>query len=142
MKNYLIVLALFLSSCVYDPADSRLTIINNSKNGYFIITKVDTALSTRGYGARHFSEKDLLSGDTLDLIEPEANGWHIVFNSNQKAKLYIFLYNRDSIKKHRNIDELTKTKTFEMLEYTEGELDKLDWKVSIGTDKTNISTER
>lgn len=131
MKNYLIALTLFLSSCAYDPADSRLTILNNSKNGYFIIAKVDTALSTRGYGTRHFSENNLLSGDTLELMESGANGWHIVFNSNQNNKLYLFLYNKDSIKKYHNIDELTKTKKFEMLEYTEGELDKLDWKVSI-----------
>ncbi|TKC06369.1 hypothetical protein [Pedobacter frigoris] len=72
-----------------------------------------------------------MPGDTLELFESGTNGWYRILNQGPKNKLYLFVFNQDSIKKYRNIEELAKRKQYDIVEYTEKQLEDLDWKVKI-----------
>ena len=69
-------------------------------------------------------------GDTMSQRANNANWPRFVRNSVNR-KLHLFVYNVDSLKAYKNIDTLNARKIYKRLDYSEEELNKLNWIVVI-----------
>lgn len=125
MKNSLIIIvSLLLSSCIYDPPPSFLSIINTKDQCFKVVLKIDTVQSLSGYDVPYYIEKSLLNKDTLELTVPGAYGWKEIMSRNKKNNLYLFITSGDSLVREKN-------KEFKVTAYTKEQLENLDWTIKI-----------
>lgn len=131
MKIHQFLLILLLASCVYDPGDGRLEIINHTKHDIAVYWHSDTIPEYPSINETELYLRDkIMVGDKAS--QPADNGnWPKFVQNSLNKKLNLFIYNVDTLKAYHSIDTLNIKKLYKRLEYTIEELDRLDWKVVI-----------
>lgn len=130
MKIYQISIIVFLASCAYDRGDKRLKIINQTKDEITLDWHSDRIPEYPSVNHTDvYIRNRVLIGDSLNLPESDAN-WPRFVQKSINKKLNLFVYNIDSLRKY-GIDTLNIRKMYRRVEYSEKDLDELNWRVVI-----------
>lgn len=97
MKQYLVVSVLFFSSCVYDPGDAEIQVINNSDSDIGISWSTTKSPSRYEIQLASSPEPRLRISDTVLLAETGANGWIRLIAKSPDRKVYFFVFYADSL---------------------------------------------
>lgn len=130
MQSFIILL--LFSSCIFDPGgDDRLKIINRTNYQFSVYYNTDSIPEYPSVNATEIYLMDsVIVDDTISLTTYNRKPWPLFFERSKNKKLNLFIYNLDSLKAY-GIDTLIKRKIYRKLEYSEQELDNLDWTITI-----------
>ncbi|MBB5646545.1 hypothetical protein [Pedobacter cryoconitis] len=132
MKKYIIVLILFLTSCIYDPAPAIIEVVNHTDHNINILWNIDTVPEYPSINhTEYYYSNVLLVNDTLDAMENGASGWKRFLLNSKNKKVNFFVFSADSLKAHNSIDDLILKRLYKRLEYSEEDLIKSNWQVVI-----------
>lgn len=131
MKIYSVLLIFLLMSCAYDPGDKRLKTINKMDHEIVVYWDSDTIPKYPSINETEvYLRYKIKRGDTLSQPEDDSN-WPMYVRNSLNKKLNLFVYNVDTLMAYNSIDTLNAKKMYRRLEYSEQELDKLNWIVII-----------
>ncbi|TKC09097.1 hypothetical protein [Pedobacter frigoris] len=129
-KSFIIVvLGIFLSSCAYDPGDKRLQITNNTGHQISYEYGADTVPYTNNL-IEYYLSTVIYPNESMNIPENDAN-WPAFVSNSRYGKMYLFIYELDSLRKYDSIDTVNKKGIYRRMEYSLDELEKLDWKIEI-----------
>jgi len=132
MKFYIVLIIVLFSSCVYDPIDKRLLVVNHQTNDIVIYWNSDTIpeFPSVNHTEVYLTNYGIRSNDSLWVPEDGAN-WPKYLDSAINKRLNLFVYNVDTIKKYNNIDTINIKKRYQRLEYSKQQLEKLNWRIVV-----------
>ena len=130
MKTSSIFIGLIIiTSC--DPYDNRLEIVNRMEEAIAVHTYSDTiptAAETNGTG--YYLDNVIVPGETRNLIQiGSRNGWPFAIARSKNKKLNLVVFNIDSLRQHQNIDSLISKGIYRSYQFTEADLNNVNWKV-------------
>ena len=133
MKINWILLLFLLSSCIIDPSgDYRFKVINHTNHLITIEYNIDTIPEYPAINDTWLYLQDSIKiNDTLKVLEYSYKPWPYFFERSKNKKVNLFIYNLELLKKYNHIDTLIKRKLYKRLEYSEKELNELDWTVEV-----------
>lgn len=132
MRIYLILILFLLFGCIEPAGDDRLRIVNHTN--YELAYSYNTDIIPRYpsvIDAGIYFDHPVKINDTVKVFEYDHKPWHWFFEKSKNKKINLFIYNLDSLKVYRNIDTLIKRKIYRKFEYSEQEINKLNWIVTI-----------
>lgn len=142
MPKYLfltiITVAIILIGC--DPTDNRLTIINETNRPLFYITTASDSIegSTPFKEFVEVSNMDATWIDSDYFIKPKSekkkmvmSDWEETIRNNFNGKLYIFIFDADTLKEYNWEEIKKKNNYFTKYSLTLDDLNNMKWKVRV-----------
>jgi len=100
---------MFLTSCIYDPGDSFLYIVNRTQADVYIIGRKTEMLSKDSkYDGQAFLNSPLALDDTLEVAQSGPNGWKNIIKETQGGKIRLYVFSSDDLKVYKGNDTLIK----------------------------------
>lgn len=131
MRVFQIFIVIFFSSCFYDSGDSRLNTANQTNHEITVDWNTDTVPENPSVNHTGFYLINKISVNAnLDQPEDNAN-WPRFFDKSLGKKLHLFIYNVDTLKRYNSIDFLKERRMYKRVDYSEEELEKLNWQVLV-----------
>jgi hypothetical protein len=126
---FLIAIILLAGTCGYN--DSRLHIINCSKQVITVDYSEDTILDMRGNdNVRYFIRDKVFPGDTIRKNIPGSqHGWQSIIERSVNGKLNLFFINVDTLIKYNDWEYIKENKLYKRREFSIDELEALNWAV-------------
>ncbi|WP_320052879.1 hypothetical protein [uncultured Acetobacteroides sp.] len=129
MKRYYVIIVLFLFTAVScDYSDSRLVIKNNSQDTVVFDYALDTVLHERTD-----REINAILEDTIPPFEERNKSirgvndwWGIIIEKSKNKKLNLFILKKEDLSNYI-WDEIINRKLYKRYEFTEDELDEINW---------------
>jgi len=133
MKAYSILVFFLLCGCSMElEGDDRLNVVNRTdyrlvcEYNIDSIPKSPSVINTDG-----FYDHPVNIDDSIKLVEYSLKPWPRFFERSKNKKLNLFIYNIDSLRAYKDIDTLIKRKIYKRLEYSEQDLNRLNWTVDV-----------
>ena len=130
MKPYLFVLIIILTaSCVMDSANGRLQVKNNSNYDISVEIHVfDTIIHEMVNHPELYINRKISHGEIRrQIILGRKRDWPQFIERSTNKKLNVFIFATDTIKKYGDFEHIITNRLYERYEFTEEELDKMDW---------------
>ena len=133
MKAYIILCFVLVSGCAMEPeGDYRLKIVNNTAYQFFVDYNVEGIPQYPSViDIDNCFDHPVKINDTVRILEYTSKPWPQFFKRSKNDKLNLFIYNLDSLKRYNSIDTLIKKKIYKKLEYSQQELERLEWIVVV-----------
>lgn len=132
MKFFVLIILLFLISCVYDPGDSFLYIVNRTSNDVYIVGERDVnELHRKPYELKTLMTGRIAVNDTMEVVQRGPNGWRRIFNDTKSGRIKLFIFNINSIETNKGDNPLIDKKSYELVSLTKDHLDSLNWVVEL-----------
>lgn len=123
-----ILISFLYSACI--PNDGRLYFINKSDKIISIECAQDSVPSTYGGKIQYYRRDSIVPNNFKKVLKtgPKDSWVQYVRNSPHK-KLYIFVYDYDTLIKYNDMDTVRARKLYKELSFTEEELNKINWQI-------------
>jgi hypothetical protein len=133
MKIILLIVPFLFCSCIMDPGgDDRLRIVNQTNDLISVYYHSDTVPEYPSINATQLYLRDSIRiNDTVRLTAYDPKPWSYFFERSKNNKLNLFIYSMDSLKKYKDIDTLIRRKIYKKVEYSERQLEKLNWVIVV-----------
>lgn len=79
----------------------------------------------------YYLSQSINKGEATRLSKTGNNAWRRYIDESERKRISIFVYETDSLKKYGNIDSLKLRKLYKRLEYGSGDLEKMNYQISI-----------
>lgn len=132
MKKWkLFILSVLVIGC--HRYDDRLQIVNRTNSEITITTSLDTVPVFPSLNKKEFYFRTrFYQGERRNLIHPGfTDSWSLKIHNSKNNKLNLFVYNIDSMFSYNNIDTLIKSRIYNRYEFSEKELEEMNWEVVI-----------
>ncbi|MFM7858438.1 MAG: hypothetical protein ACKO96_42590 [Flammeovirgaceae bacterium] len=125
-----IVFMLLLGGCDY--YDQRLEIVNKVGSEVAVETYLDTSPDFPSVNKTEFYlSHSVAPNDSVTLTRVGKNGWPFLIQRSKNKKLNLVIYSIDSLRKYQSIDTLIKKGIYKKSEFSEDELEKMGWSVTL-----------
>lgn len=131
MKRIILLFPLvLLSACVYDTADSKLIIVNSTKNDLYVIEYDTSSLVDYPNEVLNLDRSYILK-DSIKKMTIFNRKWDNYVKNARNQKLNLFLILPDTMNKYSKDEIIKDEKYLKILSYDLKELNKIKWKVVI-----------
>ena len=130
MRPYFFILTLiiFFASCVWDSSNGRVKIKNNSNHDISVQILSDTTLHEILTHPAYYINNKIPHGEIRMQIMPgRGRSMPSFIESSINKKLNVFIFSTDTIEKHGGFEHIIKHKLYKRYEFTEKELDYMNW---------------
>lgn len=125
-----ILLMFFVCSCDY--YDHRLEIVNKGESEIVVETYLDEIPDFPSVNKTEFYlSHGVAPDDSVTLTKVGKNGWPFLIQRSKNKKLNLVIYSIDSLRKYQSIDTLIKKRIYKRSEFSEDELEKMGWSVTL-----------
>lgn len=133
----LVVACFSLVGCIYDQFNHQLSLTNTSKRtlSYLYTNFADRKDLTGNNVAAYIADWMIVKSDSTEYIAKPGgkNIWHNYIANGKNKKLYVYLFDTDTLKKYNGIysmeDIVNQHKYLKLLSYSESDLNKINWQV-------------
>ena len=125
----IILLIAIILIAPFDSANGRLQVKNNSNNDISVeIHVIDTIIHEIVNKPEFYINRKISPGEIQrQIILGRKSAWSDFIDHNANKKLNVFIFATDSIEKHGGFEHIITHKLYKRYEFTEKELDKLNW---------------
>lgn len=120
--------SIFLTEC--DVADNRLQIVNKSSSAISYDYSTSGEINPDSNRIFWYLSNQILPNKTQRVsLLGSKNMWVKEIENSKTKKISIFIFNVDTLKKHKDMDFILKRHLYEKFEYSISDLEKIDWTI-------------
>ena len=133
-----ISIAVFVSSCIIDYYNDKLSVTNKSGKEISVLYSNDVEAPTENNVAAYTVDWNVIKPDTTQSIVIPGNedAWHYDIEAGSEKKLFLYIFETDTLRKYEKIasmrDLMWMKKYFKSFSYSEKELNKINWNIVVG----------